>query len=270
MCDACVINRTKSRMLNRRNVMGAALGAAVTAPVASLANTPTHVPHAEIVDLTHTLSEDFPTFYGQPQYERTQLFHFEKDYVNVSNLSINEHTGTHVDAPLHFSQDGLSVDEIPVSSLIAPLCIIDISQRAQDDADASVTPDDINAWIARHGNIPDGACVAMRSGWGRRVGTESFRNFDGTMPHFPAFHPEAAAQLLETTQAASIAVDTLSLDLGISQSFDVHYAWLGGGRFGIECLAHLEALPEAGAQVFIGAPKYKGGSGGPARVVAFW
>ena len=74
--------------------------------------------------------------------------------------------------------------------------------------------------------------------------------------------------LAEETKASSIAVDTLSLDHGISADFATHYAWLPTGRFGIECLANLDKVPEAGTTLVIGAPKHKGGTGGPARIIA--
>jgi len=65
-------------------------------------------------------------------------------------------------------------------------------------------------------------------------------------------------------------VDTLSLDPGNSQDFPVHTAWLGAGRWGLECLANLGTVPPVGATVFVGAPKVAGASGGPARVLAGW
>ena len=74
--------------------------------------------------------------------------------------------------------------------------------------------------------------------------------------------------LMEQTGAMSIAVDTLSLDHGISGDFATHYAWLPTGRFGIECVANLDKLPPAGATIVVGAPKHAGGTGGPARVFA--
>ncbi|QIE46545.1 cyclase family protein [Pseudohalocynthiibacter aestuariivivens] len=269
MCNACVMNAVKDRMLSRRNFFqlsaaagaGVALGSA-SAPPALAAG------HSSVEDMTHTLSAEFPTFFGEPGFAADQAFNFAEHGFNLFNLSINEHTGTHIDAPMHFSADGASVDEIPVSSLVAPLCVVDIAARAADDADTQVTPDDLRAWIEANGDIPDGACVALHSGWGPKVGGDGFRNFDGEAMHFPGFHVEAAQMLLEETGAGSIAVDTLSLDHGISADFATHYAWLSSGRFGIECLANLDKMPASGATLVIGAPKHKGGSGGPARIFA--
>lgn len=271
MCDVCVMNAVKDRMLSRRQFftasavagVAAALGTTVAAPPALAAG------HGSVEDLTHAYDAEFPTYFGEPGFAAEQKFNFADNGFNLFELTINEHTGTHIDAPLHFSADGASVDEIEVSALVAPLCIIDIAARAAEDADAQVTPDDITAWIASNGDIPENACVAMHSGWGGKTGGEGFRNTDGDgVMHFPGFHVEAAKMLIEETGARSIGVDTLSLDFGPSPDFATHYAWLPTGRFGIECLANLDRLPASGATIVTGAPKHRGGSGGPARIFA--
>lgn len=278
MCDACVIESVKDRMLNRRGLLRGAAATALAAGAASLLPSafPLGAARAQerglglgvVEDLTHILTEDFPTFFGQQQFFREQKFAFAKDGFNLFELRVNEHTGTHLDAPLHFSADGQSVDAIPVANLVVPLCVVDIRARAEADADAELTPDDLKAWIAAHGEIPDRACVALLSGWGAKVGTPGFRNADaeGKM-HFPGFHVEAAQMLLETG-AVGIASDTLSLDHGASPDFATHYAWLPANRWGLEAVANLDRLPAAGATLVVGAPKHQGGSGGPARVLA--
>lgn len=270
MCDVCVMNAVKDRMLSRRSFFKA--GAAATAAAALTTGSTSAAMaagHGDVVDMTHAYDETFPTYFGAPGINAEQQFKFDKDGFNLFELTIAEHTGTHVDAPLHFSADGQSVDEIPVSNLVCPLAVIDIAARAAEDADAQVTPDDIKAWIAANGPLPDGACVAMHSGWAGKTGSEAFRNADGDgKMHFPGFHVEAATMLIEETAAKSIAVDTLSLDYGLSGDFATHYAWLPTNRYGIECLAGLDQVPASGATLVVGAPKHKGGSGGPARIFA--
>jgi len=271
MCDICVMNAVKDKMLSRRQFFtasaatgaAAVLGSSVAAPPAMAAG------HGAVEDLTHAYDGDFPTYFGAPGFSAEQKFNFDEHGFNLMQLSINEHTGTHIDAPLHFSADGDSVDAIPVSTLVAPLCVIDIAAKAEDDADAQVTPEDVQAWIDTNGEIPENACVAMHSGWGTKTGGDGFRNADdeGVM-HFPGFHVEAVKMLMEETGAMSIGVDTLSLDHGPSADFVTHYAWLPTGRFGIECLANLDRLPAKGATIAIGAPKHRGGTGGPARIFA--
>ncbi|MEC5322883.1 cyclase family protein [Aurantimonas sp. A3-2-R12] len=278
MCNQCVIEGVKLTMLSRRRLLGGGAAAAATLGLAGSAlaqdaakpavDAGKSLADMAISDLTHELHPDFPTFFGEQQFFMEQKFSYEKDKFNLFELRVNEHTGTHVDAPLHFSADGQSVAEIPVEKLMAPLVVIDIKAKAADDADAQVTPDDIKAWTDANGELPENCCVAMNSGWQQHLDSEKFRNADdkGVM-HFPGFHVEAAQMLLGGS-AVGIAVDTLSLDFGQSPDFAVHYAWLPEGRWGLECIANLDAMPAVGATLILGAPKHRGGSGGPSRVLA--
>ena len=269
MCNACVTGAVKRRMLSRRDFFWAsAAGAAVATVGGTLAAPPALAQGARrVTDMTHLFSPEFPTFSGNPGVEMVPYAEFDEDGYGAFMVTTDEHTGTHIDAPLHFSADGASVDEIPLESLVVPLCVIDIRARAAEDRDTRVTPDDIRAWIEAHGDIPEGACVAMNSGWAAKVGTEAFRG-DGSGLHFPGFHLEAAEMLMEETGARVLAVDTLSLDHGPSPDFATHYAWLPSGRYGIECLAGLDEVPASGATLMVGAPRLRGGTGGQARVIA--
>jgi kynurenine formamidase len=273
MCHHCVIESVKSDMLSRRSFFRGGIAAAATAvaataaaPRPALANNT--APRTE--DLTHELHEGFPTYFGGQQLFFDKKFDFAKDTFNLYELRLSEHTGTHIDAPLHFSADGKSVAELPVEDLVAPLAVIDIAPRAAENPDAQVTPDDIKAWVSANGDLPAGAIVAMHSGWGGHVDTETFRNVgdDGKTMHFPGFHLEAVQYLLENSTAKAIAVDTLSLDFGASPDFIVHRTWLPTGRYGIEGVANLDKVPASGATIIVGAPKVRGGTGGPARVFA--
>ena len=271
MCHHCVIENVKSNMISRRNFFKGSLAAAVGATAVAAAPQPLFAQGApgKAEDLTHELYDTFPTYFGGQQLFYDKKFTHEKDTFNLYELRLSEHTGTHIDAPLHFSADGKSVAELPVEDLIAPLVVVDIRAKATDNADAQLTPDDLKAWIATNGVLPQGAVVALNSGWGAHLGTDKFRNADadGKM-HFPGFHVEAVQQLLETSTKA-IAVDTLSLDFGASPDFIVHNTWLPAGRYGIEGIANLDALPASGATIVVGAPKIRGGTGGPARIFAF-
>ena len=270
MCDICVMNSVKEKMLSRRSFFKATAAASAGAVVVASTAAPAAMADGigRVEDMTHTIHKDFPTYFGESQFSMEQKFNYAEHKFNLFQLTVNEHTGTHIDAPLHFSADGKSVDEIPVENLIAPLCVIDIAARAEGNADAQVTPDDVKAWIAKHGAIPKNACVAMHSGWAAKVDTDKFRGFDGKAQHYPGFHLEATKMLMEETGAMSMAVDTLSLDHGISADFATHYSWLPSGRFGIENLANLDKVPASGATLVVGAPKHKGGTGGPSRIFA--
>lgn len=269
MCHVCVIDKVKSSMLSRRDFFRktAAAGFAATAAGAISARPALAQAKGKVVDLTHVLDGDFPTFDGKPGILYTENVNFDTSGYQILELNIFEHSGTHIDAPLHFSKDGTSVAELDPQNLICPLCIIDIKAKAADEPNSMVEPEDIEAFVSAHGAIPQGACVAMNSGWQDKVGDASYRNdADGNFA-FPGFS-KAAADMVMEMGAASIGVDTLSLDPGNSADFAVHYSWLPSGRFGIENLANLDNLPPIGATLFVGAPKHRNGTGGPARVMA--
>ncbi len=277
MCHHCVIDSVKERMLSRRDLfkVGASGAAAVAATAAGISTTPAvagghgaKTAIGEIIDMSHTTSPEFPTYFGVPGISMDQKFNFKEHGFNLFELTLNEHTGTHIDAPLHFSADGKSVDEIEANDLVVPLAVIDIQEKADKNADAQVTPDDLKAWISKNGPLPERCCVAMNSGWGGKTGDEAaYTGRDAEKKlHFPGFHVEATKMLLEESSAAAMAVDTLSLDHGPSADFATHYAWLPAGRYGIENLAGLDQVPASGATIIVGAPKTKGGTGGPARI----
>jgi kynurenine formamidase len=268
MCNACLMEDVKRSMLSRRGLFaGAAAGAAAVALGPMAARPALAQSTGRVVDLTHAYDGSFPTFDGQPGILYEPAVRFEEAGYQLWKLTIFEHTATHMDAPLHFSEDGLSVDQLPLEQLMAPLCVLDIAAKAMEDANATVEPSDVEAWVSAHGAIPAGACVAMHSGWAAKVGDPSYRNTPDGAFAFPGFS-KAATDLLAEMGAASIGVDTLSLDPGNSADLAVHFSWLPGGRFGIENLRGLDQVPAAGATVFIGAPTHKGGTGGPARVMA--
>lgn len=255
-------------------VAGAALPAPVLDAAASRSERPdlTEVigrPFRRAFDLTHVITEDFPTYFGDPNLEIETLFTFEQDGFNMYRWNLVEHTGTHMDAPLHFSPDGLSADVIPLSMLIVPLVVVDIREKAEENPDAQLTVEDLRRWERRHGRIPRNACVAMNSGWAEKVKTPEFRNADGNgVLHFPGFHIEAAHFLLEERQVTGIAVDTLSLDYGPSPDFAVHYLWLPTNRWGLEAVANLDQLPARGTTLIVGGPKIAGATGGMSRLIA--
>lgn len=269
MCNACVIDSVKQTMMSRRSLfMGAAAsGAAAIASSALSARPALAEARGKVLDLTYVFDEKFPTFDGVPGIAYEEAVNFDASGYQLWKITVFEHSGTHVDAPLHFSKDGMSVAELPPESLICPLCVIDITAKARDDANAALEAEDVEAWISAHGAIPAGACVAMHSGWGAKVATPAFRNTPDGAFAFPGFG-KSATDLLATMDVAAIASDTLSLDPGNSADFAVHNSWLPGGRYGIENLAHVDQLPAKGATIFVGAPKHARGTGGPARVMA--
>jgi kynurenine formamidase len=225
---------------------------------------------SRVVDLTHRLTPGFPLFPGVAPMRADVAATVERDGWYEAVLSIDEHTGTHIDAPAHFAADGDTVDRIPADRLVAPLAIVRIADRAARDPDALLTVDDLNAWERRHGRLPAGAFVAMDAGWDRRAADPpAFVNQDDSgVMHFPGFDPAAAAFLVHERDVVGIGVDTLSLDHGPSSDFPTHRIVLPAGRYGVEALANLSDLPPVGVTIVIGALTHAGGSGSPVRALA--
>jgi kynurenine formamidase len=115
MCHGCVTEAVARRMLSRRAFLSAAPAAPAAAAVAMAAAAPPALAEGGglVEDLTHTLSPDFPTFDGMPRIAMDQKFRLEPDGYNLFRITLNEHSGTHMDAPLHLSADGASVVGAP-------------------------------------------------------------------------------------------------------------------------------------------------------------
>jgi kynurenine formamidase len=208
---------------------------------------------------------------GEEPARRTAVT-IEQDGYYQQEWRLLEHIGTHVDAPGHFTPGGRLAPELPIDELITPAVVIDISTRAADEPDTVVTIDDVRAHERRHGRIPDGAAVLMDSGWGSRIDDPAaYRGADaaGTL-HFPGFGADTCQWLLERRRIRSLGVDTLSIDPGVSTTFDTHLLLTGADRYGLENLAHLDRIPPTGATIVVGLIPFEEGSGGPARVFASW
>jgi kynurenine formamidase len=284
MCSPLVMATViESVRLSRRSVLGGAAastfpGLASIGGRSALSQDATPAPIVapvssgigEILDLSHVWGPGFPMFPGALPPRFDVLVTIEANGFFKYQLTIDEHTGTHMDAPVHFIAGGVSAADIDVDQLVAPLAVVDISDQATQDADAQGTIHDLLAWEAEHGELPAGALVALHSGWEARVSDPgAFLNVDSAgTPHFPGWHPEAAAFLVEERDIVGVGVDTISIDFGASTDFGSHVTVLGAGKYGLENLANLGAAPPAGATVIVGGPRHEGGSGGPTRVLA--
>ena len=231
----------------------------------------------EIVDLTHTLDASTLYWPTSPSSFELQSLAFGPTpggyFYSANTFSAPEHGGTHLDAPIHFAEGGATADEIPLSRLIAPVVVLDVTEQAARDPDYRLSVEDVMAWEAKHGAIVEGAIVLLRTGWSTRwPDAKSYLGDDtpgdASNLHFPSFGVDAARLVIEQRGAAAIGIDAASIDYGASTDFMVHQIAGAAGVPGLENLDRLDLLPPVGA-VLVALPiKIGGGSGGPARVVA--
>ena len=237
-----------------------------------------------VVDLTNTLSTDFPVIvlpseFGQCEPFRMEIVsRYDGDgpawYWN--NISMNEHTGTHFDAPAHWitGRDIVNgtVDAVPPKDFVHPAVVIDISAEAAGDEDFIVTRSFLEAWEQANGPIPPRHWILLRSGWSHRVGTLSYLNLKDDGAHSPGPDADAMRFLVLERECVGLGVETVGTDAGQSSHFDeplpAHSILHGNGRFGLQCLTNLDQLPIFGAVIVATPLKIKGGSGSPLRVVA--
>jgi kynurenine formamidase len=223
-----------------------------------------------VLDLSYAISDKLVPWPGDEKFFEAKVnATIEKNGYFTRSFWMLEHYGTHLDAPAHFPPGKTTVDQIPVKQLFGPAVVIDVQSESAKDADYLLPVARIADWEQRHGRIPEGAIVLLRTGWASRwPDVQKYRNQDATgKMHFPGFSTEAAKLLIER-KVSGLGCDTLSIDYGASSDFAVHHLSLGAGFYHLENLSDLSELPEAGAFLIVAPIKLEGGSGGAVRVFA--
>lgn len=231
------------------------------------------------VDLTHGFAPGIPHYAGFPDEQRTVLYDFEEGVGTLgSGFLSHEYRhvgqwGTHIDPPIHFARGGRALDEIGVEEMILPLVVLDVRTQVEDDPDFAADPGAIQEHLDRHGPIPQGAFVALLTGWGSRwpdVERMANRDADG-VAHSPGWSVGALRMLVEEHAITAIGHDVTDTDPGQVVSGGQAPAEtyiLEADRWQLELMANLEELPAQGGLIVASWPKPIGGSGFPARAFA--
>jgi kynurenine formamidase len=223
-----------------------------------------------VIDLGHSIQATDPSWDGAPAYQRSVVATIGKDGYAGGKITIEEHFGTHVDAPAHFSPGGWTVDRIPVDRLYRAGVRIDVSKQAATNPDYRLTTADVQAFEKNSGRILEGAVVLIATGWDRYWPDRTrYMNDKNGVKHFPGLSAEATTLLARDRRVAGIGIDTPSIDYGPSTGFEAHHASMPLNVYHIENMTHLLDLPATGFQVVVAPINIGGGSGGPARVFAF-
>ena len=237
-----------------------------------------------IVDLTQTLSPDFPQISLPPEFGQCLPFRIEEisryDARGPSwywnHFSCGEHTGTHFDAPVHWISGkdlpNNATDTIPVGDLVGPGCVIDCSKEAAADPDFLLTVDRVKDWEAQHGRIPPRAWLLMRTDWSKRTDPVAYQNYDDTGQHTPGPDADVVRFLIRERDVLGFGSEAIGTDAGqgfhLRPPYPCHYYMHGAGRYGLQCLANLDLLPPTGAVIIAPPLKIQNGSGSPLRVLA--
>ena len=237
----------------------------------------------EVLDLTTPLSRDTPILNLPEPFANTvglslsPVSHFDEagPAWAWNDVSVGEHAGTHLDAPVHWisGRDGKSVDQIEPSRLIGPLVVIDKTAEVLEDPDFLLEPHHLEQWQEEHGTLPDNCWIIFRTGWSARGGNATdFANADDAGPHTPGVSAAGAQWIAANASISGVGVETVGIDAGQAATFDpmfpVHSFLLGADKYGVTSLRHVDRLPVLGATLIVAPLPIVGGTGSPARVFA--
>lgn len=225
------------------------------------------LPNFTIIDLTHVLSSDIPTWNGSCGFIPEVKMDYDQHF-RVQQIKMHAGVGTHMDAPSHRFEGAPSISDIPLQQLIVPACVIDVSAKAT--ADYEISEEDVRRYEAAYGVIPQNSLVIGYTGWDRFwPDPKKYRNQDSAgQMQFPSF-ADATAELLLTRNIAGIAIDTLSPDAPTS-AFPVHRLLLGAGKYIIENIANASKLPPSGAYVIALPLNAKDCTESPIRIIGLY
>jgi kynurenine formamidase len=226
---------------------------------------------AKYVDLTHTITPSIPVWagFGPSKFSPTlnpatgQPYTYATDGFEATTYMLaTDQLGTQLDPPAHWAPEYAAIDELPATFAVRPLVVISIVKQVRKDFNYALTVDDILRWEHKHGAIPPGSVVFVRSDWSKRWPDPALAK----LTEFPGVSL-AALQFLHLQRHILFhghePLDTDSTPTLEGESWLMH-----NGFAQAEGVANLDQVPPTGCLVDIGYPKFGGGLGGYARYVA--
>jgi kynurenine formamidase len=235
--------------------------------------------HAKYIDLTHAIAPGGPIGEGFVDFEvgptlagvaipgviqKGEPFSYEKHGVAITAYRLPmDHIGTQFGPPAHENDHGATISDIPASVSLRPLVVVNVAAKVLADPGYQATVADIKEWEHRHGPIPAGSVVMIRSDWSKKWNDP--KRF--TTPPFPGVSLPALKYLYLDRHVLMHGHEPLDTD-NTAPEF-VGEKWLLTHNFAqAEGVANLDAVPESGALISIGFAKFEGGTGGFARYIA--
>jgi kynurenine formamidase len=226
---------------------------------------------AKYVDLTHTITPSIPVWagFGSSTFEATlnpktgKPYNYKQDGFEATEYKLStDQLGTQLDPPAHWAPEYPAIDELPPTYSIRPLVVISIPDKVAKDPNYHLKVEDILAWEKKHGKIPEGSVVFVRSYWSKEWPNPEL----ATRKQFPGVSLDALKFL--HLQRKILFHGHEPLDTDSTPTLEGEYWLLHNGYAQAEGVANLDQVPEKGALVAIGYPKFKGGLGGYARYIA--
>lgn len=227
--------------------------------------------NAKYVDLTHTITPDIPVWagFGPAKFSQTvdpktgkPYSYAEDGFVATAYALATDQLGTQLDPPAHWAPEYPSIDELPPTFAVRPLVVISIVDEVEADPNYALQVSDIEAWEKVHGRIPEGSVVFVRSDWSKRWPDPAL----ATLTKFPGVGLDALKFLHEQRHILFHGHEPLDTDS--TPTLEGEHWLMHHGYAQAEGVANLEMVPEKGALVAIGYPKFAGGTGGYARYIA--
>jgi kynurenine formamidase len=225
----------------------------------------------QFIDLTHSFGPTTPVWSGFGQADFTPAFDpktrkpytIKDDGFRTTYYNMVGQYGTHVDPPAHFTEDGITMDKIPLKQMILPLIVLDNTPYQTKDDNHAFSVADLKAWEKKHGTVPQGSFVALR--------TDMYKDWDNNPERFkrapfPAWSFETIKFLYE--QRGVTATGHEAMDTDTSDKMDSETYILQHGHYQIEVMANLDKVPPRGALIVVTWPKVRDGLGFPARALA--
>jgi kynurenine formamidase len=260
-----------------KNETNEKLDAQASAAVGGQESSPPAWYRHSLIDLTHAFDQQtiyWPTEDGF-KLEREKFGVTERGYFYASNRFVAaEHGGTHIDAPIHFHENGRTVDRIPLERLVGQGALVDVRKECEADPDYEITVGDLRRWEDTHRRTLADNIVLLYTGYCRKwpdrqryLGTSGTGENAVKELHFPGLHPDAALWLAEHRAIKAVGIDTASIDHGQSTLFQSHVTLFAHDVPALENVARLEELPPDFTVIAL-PMKIGGGSGGPLRIIA--
>ena len=211
----------------------------------------------KILDLTLTVSDKIPTFPGSPQPTFIPWENIKDDGYNLELLFLSSHTGTHLDAPYHFIENGTKIHEISPNRLIRDAVLI----KSRKKSGEAITKTDILKFEKMHEKIPNGSTVIFWTGWQKMLHDDSYFIKNPGLS-------TTAAKYLVSKKTNLVGIDSPSIDFQASKQFSVHHLFSKNGILILENLANLEKIKSWKFQLVVLPLKLKNATGSPVRAVA--